>query len=335
MNGPIQLDDVTFRGSGLTRPECLVTHESGWIFASDWQGAGGVACISPEGAVHRIVAKRPEHDPLRPNGIALEAGGTFLVAHLGPETGGLFRLHLDGRCEPVWLTLHDDVLPPSNFPLLDRRGRIWLTVSTRKVPRALDYRPDASTGFIVLIDRGAARIVADGLGYTNECAMSADERFLFVNETFARRLTRFTIAPDGSLTDRTTLASFGAGTFPDGLAMDENGDLWVTSIVSNRVIRVRADGSQNVMLEESHETHLAEVEMAFASGSMERAHLDGSPARRLRNISSLSFGSPNRRDAYLGCLLGDRIAHFTAPVRGLALPSHTMPLGTLARQVPR
>ena len=38
---------------------------------------------------------------------------------------------------------------------------------------------------------------------------------------------------------------------------------------------------------------------------------------------------------FLGCLLGERIAQFTAPVRGLALPSHTMPLGTLARQVSR
>ncbi len=335
MSGPIQLDEVTFRGSGLSRPECLVTHESGLIFAADWQGAGGVACITPVGGVTRISAERPADDPLRPNGIALEPGGTFLIAHLGAERGGLFRLHPDGQCEPLLLDLNGEALPPSNFPLLDRQGRIWLTISTRKVPRALDYRPHADTGFIVLIENGQARIVADGLGYTNECALSADERFLFVNETFARRLTRFSVSRDGSLTDRTTLATFGAGTFPDGLALDENGDLWVTSIVSNRVIRVRADGSQSVMLEESDETHLAEVEKAFALGSMGRTHLDGSPARRLRNISSLSFGGPNRRDAYLGCLLGDRIAHFTAPVRGLALPSHTMPLGTLAKQVSR
>lgn len=333
MNGPIPLDEVTFRGSGLNRPECLVAHESGLIFAADWQGLGGVACIAPDGGVTRIAARRPVDDPLRPNGIALEPGGTFLAAHLGAERGGLFRLHPSGICDPLLLDLNGEALPPSNFPLLDRKGRIWLTISTRKVPRALDYRPDAETGFIVLIENGVARIVADGLGYTNECALSADERVLFVNETFARRLTRFAVADDGSLSDRTTIATFGAGTFPDGLALDENGDLWVTSIVSNRIIRVRGDGSHSVMLEESDEAHLAEVERAFAQGSMGRPHLDGSPARRLRNISSLSFGGPSRREAYLGCLLGDRIAHFTAPVRGLALPSHTMPLGTLAQQV--
>lgn len=335
MTMPMTLDDVTFLGVGLIRPECLVTHESGWIFAADWEGAGGIACIAPDGAVTRLQARRPADDPLRPNGIALEPGGTFLAAHLGPETGGLFRLHPDGTCEPVLLTLGDERLPPCNFPMRDRKGRIWLTVSTRKVPRALDYRPDADSGFIVLIDNGIARIVADGLGYTNECALSADERFLFVNETFARRLTRFSIGDDGSLSSPATIATFGAGTFPDGLALDAAGGFWVTSIVSNRVIHVRQDGAQTVVLEDSDAHHLAEVEGAFQRGAMGRPHLDGSPARRLRNVSSLSFGGPLMQEAYLGCLLGDRIARFAAPVRGLPLPAYTMPLGTLAKEVLR
>ena len=328
-----RLSEIGFRGAGLSRPECLITHESGWIFASDWQGAGGVAGIAPDGSVHRITARRPADDPLRPNGIALEAGGTFLVAHLGAETGGLFRLHPDGACEPVLLTIDGAALPPANFPLIDSKGRIWLTISTRKTPRALDYRPDASTGFIVLIENGAARIVADGLGYTNECALSADETMLFVNETFARRLTGFTVAGDGSLSNRQTVARFGPGTFPDGVALDAAGDFWITSIVSNRVIKVGQDGRQQVILEDSDAGHLAEVEIAFAGARMGRPHLDGSPATVLRNISSLAFGGPSLGQAHLGCLLGDRIAVFDAPTRGMACRSYTAPLGTLMRQV--
>ncbi len=134
------------------------------------------------------------------------------------------------------------------------------------MPRALDYRPDAKTGFIVLIDNGIARIVADGLGYTNECALSADERFLFVNETFARRLTRFSIGDDGSLTSPVTIATFGAGTFPDGLALDAAGGFWVTSIVSNRVIHVR--------------------QMARRRWCSKRATLITSPMSRLRSSAA-------------------------------------------------
>lgn len=329
----VALDQIGFRGAGLNRPECLVTHESGWIFAADWRETGGIAMISPQGAVRRVVAQRPNDEPLRPNGIALEAGGTFLVAHLGNDKGGLYRLYPDGACEPVLLELDGEPLPPCNFPLIDSQGRIWLTISTRKVPRALDYRPDAATGFIVLIEDGAARIVADGLGYTNECVLSADETTLFVNETFARRLTRFTVEVDGSLTNRMTVAQFGPGTFPDGVVIDAAGDFWITSIVSNRVIRVGRDGRQTTILEESDPTHLGEVELAFREARMGRPHLDGSPARMLRNISSLSFGGPSMSEAYLGCLLGDRIAMFNPPTRGIPPISYAVPLGPLTRQV--
>lgn len=334
MSERVPLDQVGFRGAGLHRPECIITHESGSIFAADWLDTGGVAIIRPNGDVSRILAKRPGNDPLRPNGIALEAGGTFLVAHLGQETGGLFRLYPDGSCEPVLAELDGEALPPCNFPLVDSRGRIWLTISTRKVPRALDYRPDADSGFIVLIENGTARIVADGLGYTNECALSGDEKTLFVNETFAQRLTRFSVQEDGSLTDRATVARFGAGTFPDGVVLDAAGDFWITSIVSNRVIRVGRDGQQTTILEESDPAHLGEVELAFHEGRMGRPHLDGSPARTLRNISSLSFGGPSMSEAYLGCLLGDRIAMFNPSARGVPALSFSAPLGPLSRQVP-
>ncbi len=36
----------------------------------------------------------------------------------------------------------------------------------------------------------------------------------------------------------------------------------------------------------------------------------------LKNISSLAFGGADLRTAYLGCLLGDAITSFRAPVAG-------------------
>ena len=318
--GDIELEQLAFVGRGLNRPECVVTHRSGLLFAADWTETGGIAIIAPDGQVTRILA-RDRTVPLRPNGIALEPGGSFLIAHLGQDDGGLFRLHPDGRTETV--ASHTDGLPipPSNFPLRDSRGRIWLTVSTRVAPRSNDYRPTASSGFIVLIENGSARIVADDLGYANECALSADEQHLFVNETFARRLTRFDVAPDGGLTNRTTVASFGQGTFPDGVVMDAEGCAWVTSIVSNRVIRVRPDGTQTIVLEDLQPEHIAWVEDAFQAGSMGRPHIDAVPSRCLRNVSSLAFGGPALTTAYLGCLLGDRIPYFHTAVAG-AQPTH-------------
>lgn len=316
-------------GRGLARPECVLAHESGLLFAADWAGNGGVAVVAPDGRVRRVEAR----EPVRPNGIALEPGGTFLLTHLGAETGGVFRLDANGTLSPVLLELEGRALPPTNFVLRDAEGGLWITVSTRVVPRADDYRKTAATGFVVRMDKRGARIVADGLGYTNECALSADGAFLYVVETFARRLIRFRIGADGSLADKRTLVEFGPGTFPDGLALDEAGGIWIASIVSNRVLRLDPDGSLATILEDSDPDHVARVELAFKAGTMGRPHLDGAAGRRLANISSLAFGGPERRTAYLGCLLGDTIHAFDAPVRGLAPPHWRYDLGPLAGDI--
>lgn len=313
------LDDVTFIGAGLVRPECVLATRAGDLYSADWRG--GVSHLRPDGSQAVYACTLPEGRPARPNGIAMRANGNFLFADLGESAGGVYELARDGTVRGFVLRADGLDLPPSNFVHEDAQGRTWITVSTRQVPRARAYRADVADGFIVLADAKGARVVADALGYTNEALPSPDGKFLYVNETFARRLTRFRIAADGALSARETVAVFGAGTFPDGLAFDAEGGVWITSIVSNRVIRVAPDGSQQVMLEDCDTAHLAWVEQAFQAGEMGRPHLDGIKSRRLRNISSLAFGGPDLRTAYLGCLLGDAIATFRSPIAG-APPVH-------------
>jgi hypothetical protein len=262
----------------------------------------------------------PNGDALRPNGIALLADGSFLCAHLGAEHGGVWRLLRDGGLEPFLLRVNGTALPPTNFVMVDVADRIWVTVSTRRTPRALGYRRHGGDGFIVCVTAAGARIVADGLGYTNEVALHPSGRWLYVNETFAQRLSRFRVASDGSLGERETVVQFGPGTFPDGLAFDEEGYVWVVSIVSNRLIRVAPDGHCTLWLEDVDAEHLAWAQSAFDSDSLDRPHLDRSGGRVLANISSIAFTGPDRRTAVLGCLLGDRLATLPVPAPGVAPP---------------
>ena len=316
---PDLLEKLCWKGKGLVRPECVLTTASGDIFSADWRG--GVAHIRPDGSQALYAGTLPGGRPLRPNGIALRRNGNFLLADLGEEVGGVFELTREGAVHPVLVEVEGVEIPPSNFVFEDPAGRLWLTVSTRHRPRARAYRKDIADGFIVLMDERGARIAADGLGYTNEAAISPGGRFLYVNETFARKLTRFRIGADGSLAGRETVASFGRGTFPDGLAFDAEGGIWITSIVSNRVIRVLPDGAQQTVLEDADEGHIAWVEEAFQNDAMGRPHLDRCAGKVLKNISSLAFGGADRRTAFLGCLLGDSLACFQTPVSGHS-PGH-------------
>ncbi len=323
------LNDLNFLGEDLDRPECVLAHKSGLLFAPCWRGNGGVSVISPSGKTTHILAS-DVLEPIRPNGIALEEDGSFLLAHLGNQRGAIIRLFHDGNTEVVTEKINGQPMPPANFVTLDRAGRIWITVSTRAIPRANDYRSSASSGFIALHENGETRIVADGLGYTNEIAFSADEKTLWVNETFARRTTRFTVNDNGALTDHKSIATYQAGTFPDGLAPDSEGGLWVTSIISNRVLHITENTTATV-LEDSDAHHLAWVEAAYTSDSLDRQHLDKAASKCLRNISNLAFGGDDLKTAYLGCLLGDKIASFQTEVAGSPLPHWNVDLGPLSR----
>lgn len=315
----IALDEVTFVGEGLVRPECVLATRAGDLYTSDWRG--GVAHRRADGSRVLYSGVLPDGGAARPNGIALRVNGNFLLANLGETAGGVYELGRDGSVRAFALRADGIDLPPTNFVHEDAHGRVWITVSTRQVPRAAAYRADVADGFIALADAKGARVVADGLGYTNEALPSPDGKFLYVIETFGRRLTRFRIAADGALNARETVAGFGVGTFPDGLAFDAEGGVWIISIVSNRVIRVAPDGSQQVMLEDCDVEHVAWAEQAYQAAEMGRPHLDSIKSRRLRNISSLAFGGPDLRTAYLGCLLGDTLASFRSPVAG-APPVH-------------
>ncbi len=324
----VAIENLAFAGERLTRPECVLAHQSGLLFVPDWRGNGGVSVIVPDSGTHQILAKGIDFQ-LRPNGIALEPGGSFLCAHLGADAGGVYRLFPDGTVDPFITEVDGTPLPPTNFVLRDEEARVWITVSTRQQPRSKGYRADITDGFIVLVDQDRAKMVADGLGYANECALDIDNGKLFVNETFARRLSVFDLNQDGHLTNKQTVAKFAAGTFPDGLARDCEGGLWVTSIVSNRVIRVTPDGEQTIIIEDSDQDHINEVEAAYQSGQMDRSHLDQVKSSALKSISNLAFGGPDLKMAYLGCLLGDKIACFSVPFTGVPLPHWDADLGPL------
>ncbi|MEO8755978.1 MAG: SMP-30/gluconolactonase/LRE family protein [Casimicrobiaceae bacterium] len=315
----IGLASIARVGAGLNRPECVLANARGDLFTADWRG--GVAHIRPDGTQALYQGELAGGRPARPNGIALRRDGSFLFADLGADAGGVFALARDGVIHPFVVEVDGVALPPSNFVAEDARGRIWITVSTRLVPRALAYRREVADGFIVLVDRGRARIVADGMGFTNEAILDATGEWLYVNETFARVTSRFPVRHDGELGAREVFVQYGPGTYPDGMAFDEEGHLWVVSIVSNRVMRVAPDRSITVVVEDAEADHVAWVERAYVAGELGRPHLDTSRSGTLRNISSIAFGGVDRRTVYLGCLLDDAIYAFRAPVAGLA-PAH-------------
>ena len=317
----IKLNELNFVGKHLARPECVLVDAKGDLHIADWRG--GVTIIQNQTNFKTVVSNADFN--LKPNGIAiLDENDGWLVTHLGDTDGGVFHLSMEGHLEPFILEVDKTALPPTNYVHVDHLGRTWITVSTRLSPRILGCRPDHADGFIVLVDNKGPRIVADNLGYTNECIVDPLTNRLYLNETFGRRLSFFDIEDNGSLSNKQIVCEFEFGEFPDGLTFDVEGGIWVTSIVSNRVIRITPEGKKQIILEDNTLSHLDWVEEAYLNSSLERRHLDTTGGKILKNISSLAFGGKDMKTAFLGCLQGDFIATFRTEIAG-ARPAHWDP----------
>jgi len=308
----IDIADVEFFGSGLDRPECVLPTASGDIFTSYRHG---VARVAQDGTT-TLIAGRNRPDDFLPNGIALLPDRSFLLANLGRD-GGVWHMDGDGTLTP-WLTEVDGQrLPPTNFVGRDAAGRTWITVSTKVYPRESVLRKDWADGFVVLVDDRGARIVADGIGFTNEGIVDPTGRFLYVNETMGRRLSRFPIRGDNSLGEKEVVCQFGAGVFPDGFAYDANGDVWIVSVVSNRVIHVDVKtGKDTMILEDCDAALVAEADHFHATSVMPRRCLDAGQVRPLGNVASIGFGGPDLKTVFLGSLFNTRIGRFRSDVAG-------------------
>lgn len=316
---PLRLGDVRFIGDGLARPECVLAFSANRLLVSDWRG--GVTLIRGDGSQQTIVA-RGEIPPggLRPNGISVNRQGDILLAHLDDHVGGVWLMSPDGMARPWLLEVEGVPLPPTNFVYCDDRDRTWITVSTRHVPRTLARSKHIADGYIAVAVDGQSKVVADGLGFTNEAKVDPTGQWLYVNETYGRRLIRFPIRESANLGRPEIVAEFGQGIFPDGLEFDAVGNVWVTSVFSNRLLRVSHRGHVKLLLDDSVQDFLEVIEQQVSNDSLKERPVERIPSRALGNISSAAFGGSERKTIFLGCLQGDRVPYWDVDTVGAKPP---------------
>jgi sugar lactone lactonase YvrE len=287
-NPAIALADVLYIGEDLSRPECILAQANGTLWVAD--DRSGVLRIGSDGGQTRI-----GNVGGTPNGIAMDRDGSFLIANI--ESGLVQRLRRDGTHETVLSEIDGQPLGAVNFVLFDSRWRLWVTVSTRAERRRDAISSPRPDGYVMLVEDGQARIVAEGLFFANEVRLSADETVLYAAETTAGRVTRYDVGADGSLSNR---QPFGPdplwdGALTDGVVVDAAGCVWVTEITRNALVRIAPDGTASLMLEDR----------------------DGG---KVRAPTSLTFAGPDLRDALIGSLGMDRLPRFRSDTAGLEPP---------------
>ena len=126
---------------------------------------------------------------------------------------------------------------------IDGRGNVYVNSLNFDFTRFMELLGSgAAPGKIALVTPdGEAREVAAGLAFPNGMVVTPDNRTLIVAESFARRLTAFDIAAEGTLSNRRIWANVTG----DGLCLDAEGAIWTTDVApgdSGVVLRVREGG---------------------------------------------------------------------------------------------
>jgi len=204
--------------TGLAMGESPRWHENRLWF-SDW-GAREIVAVDFGGA-REVVVRTPFDFPFcidwLPDGRLLIVSG---------REGCLLRRELDGS-----LVTHVDLRGVSdktwNEIVVDGRGNAYVNGV-------------AGTTVLVTPD-GSPRRVVDGLAFPNGMTVTPDNATLIVAESYARRLTAFEIASDGSLSNRRVWADLGDGV-PDGICIDAENAVWYGDVPNKRCVRVGEGG---------------------------------------------------------------------------------------------
>jgi sugar lactone lactonase YvrE len=158
-----------------------------------------------------------------------------------------------------------------NFPAFDDAGRLYVSDShafSEPGPGVFRLQPDGS----------GELWYGEDVTFANGLALSADGRHLYVAETFAHRVFRIPVLPDGTAGRREEVAELGAA-LPDGLAFDAEGNLYVGCYEPSQVLRIAPGGRVATLFRDvtahtlAHPTNLAFRGTTMFTANLGRWHI--------------------------------------------------------------
>ena len=183
------------------------------------------------------------------NGLVLTKQNTFLLA-CTDEHGAILELDMNGKELRTWDAddkgnkfeggINDIVVAPN--------GAAYATVfgPYKAVPTAV-------SGKILYLAPGGQKWVqvADDLNYANGIGVSPDQKTLYVSETVGNCILKFSINPDGSLSNRQNFAllnllvpnknqSWWLG--PDSMKIDGHGNMYVAQWFGGKILKISPEG---------------------------------------------------------------------------------------------
>lgn len=192
--------------------------------------AGGVHGVWPDG---RVQSLNPER--MWTGGITINHDGRVLSS----GQGGIMWNDPDSGASG-WLLSEIEGQPINGVNEMSPDGAGGLYFGTIDIDAVVrGATPGPSAVWRLTADRRVVQ-AAEGLTFVNGIMLSGDGRRFFCNDTFVSSYV-FDVQADGGLSNRRLLIEKED---VDGMALDAEGNVWVTGFRSSEITRVRPDGSR-------------------------------------------------------------------------------------------
>jgi gluconolactonase len=218
-NPEISIEAFEIFATGIDHPECVAFDRDGNLWAGG--EAGQIYRIPPDQKV-QLVATMGGFCA----GLAFCPADELLVCN--PQHG-VVRVKATGEFCVFASHAGSHKLICPNYGLFDSAGNYYLTDSGNFRKR---------NGYVIrFTPEGQGQVLTGPLGYANGLALSADGRSLFMVESDTNSVFRFAVHENGSLGAPEVYAT-ECGRFPDGLALDAEGNLYVCCYASDEIWRI-------------------------------------------------------------------------------------------------
>ena len=205
----------------------------GLYFSDVW--GGGVYLLSPSGEVSTAIPHR--------RGI----GGMALHQDDGLVVGGRNIAYKSLHGERTVVLLDNDVTPDTigfNDLTTDSAGRIYVGSLAFRV--FADEPPKPGHLHVIDLD-GSYRTLSDGIMLTNGLGFSPDGKHLYHCDARTNIIREYDVYDDGTVSAWRVFASVADAT-PDGMAVAEDGSIWVAMAHGGCVVAYEPDGSERTRL---------------------------------------------------------------------------------------
>ena len=216
---------------GFTFTEGPVGSPEGGLYFSDIR-ANRIYYLDPDGRINSV-----REQTNGANGLALTRDGELLAAE--GDGKRISKRNQDGTILAVTEGMDGKPLMAPNDLIVDAKGAIYFTDPG---PRPL---VPGRTAYVYYVPAGAKQptVIDDQITRPNGLTLTGDGRTLIVDDSVGSSVYAYDVQPDGSVKSKRTFAQLrdipeGKESGADGMALDRDGRLYVTTVIGIQVFDV-------------------------------------------------------------------------------------------------